>query len=137
MILDVSLDEEGVLSGQVVNRQGVPLVQTAVMVRSAGTIVAVSKTDAQGQFAVRDLSGGTYEVIGAGSGGVYRVWTADASPPAATEQVTLVAAQNVVPEEVPPQYNGPPPGSTGRVARIIRTGGCRAIATPSPTARWS
>ena len=55
---------------------------------------------------------------------MYRVWTADASPPAATEQVTLVAAQNVMPEQVAP----PPGGQYGPVGQSYpyrRMQGCR------------
>ena len=108
MISDVGLDEAGVLSGQVVDQQGAPLPQAMVTVRSRGTIMAIAKTDDSGQFSVNDLRGGTYHLTGAGGGGVFRVWTSSAAPPAAMQQATIVATE---PTQAPTPEADLPPGS--------------------------
>jgi hypothetical protein len=90
-ILDVSLGEGGILSGQVLNADGGPMARAIVTVRSSGSDVASAVTDRQGYFAFHGLQGGVYEVNSAGSSGVFRLWTADASPPLANKDVLIVA----------------------------------------------
>jgi hypothetical protein len=94
-ILDVSLSEGGILTGQVLTGQGVPLPQSTVIVRGIGAEVATTISDRQGWFAVRGLRGGTYEVVSGGGYGVFRLWTPNASPPSAGKQVLIVAGGSI------------------------------------------
>jgi hypothetical protein len=64
-----------------------------------GANVASAVTDRQGQFSVRGLRGGVYEVSSGGSSQAFRVWTASASPPSANESVTIVAGDPVNPPQ--------------------------------------
>ncbi len=64
-VLDVSLGDGGMLSGQVVDAQGRPMAQTPVVVRGASGQVAVAGTDGGGRFQFRGLPGGLYEVTAA------------------------------------------------------------------------
>ena len=108
-IADVTLGKGGSLSGQVVDAQGAPLAQTTVTVRSAGTDVATTVTDAQGNFSVAGLKGGVVETNAAGSSSVLRAWTADASPPSSNKSVVTVACRPVVRGQSPggPSYPWP------------------------------
>ena len=90
-VLDVSLGEGGMLAGQVVDGQGLPMPGTVVALRTLKGDVATSHTDSDGRFQVHGLGGGLYEVTAADRGGTFRLWTGDASPPGAVKQVLLVA----------------------------------------------
>src|SRR5690242_9537029 len=57
-IHDVALQNGGVLTGQVVNAQGVALSGAEVSIHSAGKTISSTRTDSQGMFAFRGLSGG-------------------------------------------------------------------------------
>ncbi|HEY1786024.1 MAG TPA: carboxypeptidase-like regulatory domain-containing protein [Pirellulales bacterium] len=94
-ILDVTLNEGGTLTGQVVNAQGKPLAKTAVSVRTCGNDVAGVATDAEGNFAVAGLRGGVYEVDSAGGAGYFRLWNTGTSPPSAHKGVLIVAGEQV------------------------------------------
>ena len=94
-VLDVGLGEGGTLVGQVVNAQGAPLAKASVTVRCSGSAVASAVTDRQGSFAVGGLQGGVFEVNSAGGSGVYRLWTAGASPPSANKGVLIVGGEPV------------------------------------------
>src|SRR5277367_6192962 len=89
-VSDVSLADGGVLAGQVVDAQGLPLPSTVVTVRSVMGQVANGYTAADGRFQIRGLSGGLYQVTAAQGSGAFRLWTASASPPGAVKQVLLV-----------------------------------------------
>jgi hypothetical protein len=93
--LDISLEDGGVLNGQVVDAAGVPLAQTVVNLRSINGRVATGHTDSSGRFQIRGLGGGLYEVTAAQRSGTFRLWAAGASPPGAVKQVLLVAGQQV------------------------------------------
>ncbi|HTU26047.1 MAG TPA: carboxypeptidase-like regulatory domain-containing protein, partial [Pirellulales bacterium] len=95
LILDVSLGDGGMLRGQVVNGEGTPLAQTLVVIRSGANDSASTLTDRQGYFVVQGLHGGLYEVSSAGGSGMFRVWTAAASPPSANRSVLIVAGGDV------------------------------------------
>jgi hypothetical protein len=89
-VQDVSLGEGGVLAGQVVDGQGLPMPATVVTLRTAKGDVASSYTDREGRFQVRGLGGGLYELTVADRSSAFRLWTSETSPPAAVKQVMLV-----------------------------------------------
>ena len=94
-ILDVSLSERGSLRGQVVDVQGAPVVRAAVSVQAAGRQVAATTTNDRGQFAVNNLRGGNYTITAGNSTGVYRLWTANAAPPAAKQGLLMVSGRQI------------------------------------------
>jgi len=94
-VLDVCLAQGGVLSGQVVDAQGLPMPGTVVGLRTGKGEVATSSTDTEGRFQVHGLGGGLYELTAAESSSTFRLWTAEASPPGAIKQVMLVAGQPI------------------------------------------
>jgi len=97
---DVALQDGGTLVGQVVDGQGNPLAGARVTVRQMDREVAVTAADAQGQFAVRGLRGGQYQIVAGGSAAAYRLWAPNTSPPAAQPRAILVAG----PTQVRGQY---------------------------------
>ena len=64
---DVALTSGGVFSGQVVDVQGRPQAGSTVAVSQTQQVVATATTDANGQFSIRGLQGGMYQVV-AGQG---------------------------------------------------------------------
>jgi carboxypeptidase family protein len=94
-VLDVSLANGGILTGQVVDGQGRPLAATAVTLRGAGGQTATAATDRDGRFEFQRLGGGLYEVTAAERCGNFRLWAPGSSPPGAVHQVMLVAGEPV------------------------------------------
>lgn len=92
---DVSLDQQGRLFGQVLDRQGSPQQDAVINVLQDGKTVAQARTTTEGYFAVSDLRGGIYQVTAGESVGTYRVWSHGSAPPAAGPGVLLVAGDQV------------------------------------------
>jgi hypothetical protein len=104
---DVALADGGVLTGQVVDAQGVALANAPVAVLSQGREVVRVAANADGAFAIGGLKGGVYEVAAPGHRGVYRMWAPRTAPPAARHGLMLVSGGDLVRG----QYGyGPPPG---------------------------
>lgn len=88
--MDVALLKDGVLLGQVMNRQGQPREGSVVSIRQHGRQLIRIRTDDLGRFAVKGLRGGTYELLTAGTSRQIRAWSKDAAPPAASQIALLV-----------------------------------------------
>jgi hypothetical protein len=95
-ITDVALANGGMLSGQVVDQQGLGKAGVQVVVLQQGRQPAYGRTDHAGNFQVAGLSGGTAQVVTEGGQGVYRLWTANAAPPVAKPRAMLIANGQVV-----------------------------------------
>ena len=93
---DVALRSGGVLVGQVVDQQGVAQASTKVSVRTAGSEVVQTTTDANGVFAAKGLRGGQYELATQEGVTVCRLWAADTAPPAARPAALVVNQSDVV-----------------------------------------
>jgi hypothetical protein len=93
-VLDIGLKEHGVFQGRVVDHTGTPVRGADVVIRQGQKEIAKLSTDQHGQFAVKGLKGGVYEVASGKTVGVYRVWQEAAAPPAAKEQALLILGQN-------------------------------------------
>jgi hypothetical protein len=89
-IVDVALAEDGNLSGQVMDLQGVPLASTTVAVVRQGEVVATVQTDSQGRYSVSGLNTGLYQVVTEQGLTVCRVWTAKAAPPSAQAEALVI-----------------------------------------------
>ena len=94
--LDVALDHDGVLRGQVVNPQGAAVKDCPVSLWQQDRMVASTKTDAAGQFAVSNVRSGSHYVVAGEDYAVCRVWTAQAAPRAAQKCALLVSGGQLV-----------------------------------------
>ena len=93
---DIILGEGGLLTGQLLNDQGVVMPLSPVSLQANGKEIARLTTDKNGQFRVADLRGGVYQVTSKGHQGVYRFWAPKTAPPAAQRQLTLVSHNEVI-----------------------------------------
>jgi len=89
-ILDVELGPNGRLTGTVVNGQQIPLSQPVIVVAhpSGQKRPVVAR---KGSFFVDALPGGVYVVTTTGATVVCRCWVAGTAPPAAVDQLNLIA----------------------------------------------
>jgi len=104
VIEDVALRPGGVLEGRVVHGEGLRLRETVaglpVTLFEGGTIVARTKTDAQGRFRIGSMRGGFYRVtIDAANGPssrFFRLWTSSGAPPHAGNEATVSVGQRLL-----------------------------------------
>lgn len=89
-IMDVALDKDGNLLGQVLDLQGVPMAQTTVAVVQQGEVLATTQTDAQGRYTFAGMKTGFYQVVTDQGLTVCRVWTAETAPPSALTETLVV-----------------------------------------------
>ncbi len=73
-ISDVALAAGGVLRGQLVDVQGLPLPNQAVVVRQQERILASARSDQDGRFSISGLPGGVYQLAAADAAAIYRFW---------------------------------------------------------------
>ena len=73
-MVDVELRPGGVLLGQAIGANGMPLPSTAVSLQQANRPAVAATTDQAGYFVVRDLRGGVYEITAGEAHGLFRVW---------------------------------------------------------------
>jgi hypothetical protein len=95
-LVDVQLQDGKVLQGQIVDGQGKPQADADVAVLQDGKVLARTKTNKEGYFAVRDLKTGIYQVASDNGLGNFRVWNADVAPPQAQQGALVVADGSVV-----------------------------------------
>jgi len=96
-VVDVALQADGVLHGQIVDKQGRPLVAAEVQIQSAATDKPWrSQTDAQGRFQFTGLSGANYSLQVGPQTQLLRVWAAGTAPPSATSGVLMVQDSDVI-----------------------------------------
>ncbi|MGD0900013.1 MAG: carboxypeptidase-like regulatory domain-containing protein, partial [Thermoguttaceae bacterium] len=82
--VDVALGEGGLLSGLVVDAQGKPAANMPVSLQDfQNQEIASVVTNPQGQFAIRWVRGGVYQLITPKGRGMYRFFVAGAAPPSA------------------------------------------------------
>jgi hypothetical protein len=101
-VQDIALDAAGNLHGEVLGQDGRGAEGVAVHMVQNGQEVATAITDAQGEFEIAGLRGGVYQMVTANGGGVYRVWSYRAAPPAAGPGVMLIESPDVVRGQGPP-----------------------------------
>ncbi|MGB9688215.1 carboxypeptidase-like regulatory domain-containing protein [Thermogutta sp.] len=95
-VIDVALHDGGVLLGQVVTPEGRPIPQTTVAVENGQQqLLGVVKTDDNGRFAIKGLSGGVYRLSAANGTGTYRLWSPRTAPPGAQQATLIVAGQDI------------------------------------------
>ena len=98
---DVALDTGGLLTGQVVDRQGVPLAEVTIAVHQLDQELARGSTDATGHFRVCGLQSGVYQVRVGRDARLLRAWTAHTAPPGARTAVLIVTDTNLIRAQMP------------------------------------
>lgn len=88
--VDVELHPGGVLLGQVVDVNGIPLAGTSVSLRLFSREVATTVTNESGYFRAQGLRGGTYEILAGQQRGVFRIWAAGTAPPSIPTSTLVV-----------------------------------------------
>lgn len=91
-VVDVELRPGGVLLGQAIGANGMPLPSTAVSVQQANRPAATATTDQAGYFLVRDLRGGVYEITAGEAHGLFRLWAPGTAPPLARPGALVLTA---------------------------------------------
>ncbi len=128
VVTDVALRDGGLLLGQVIQPEGVPLANTPVTLHSGGKELATGVTNPAGFFAFSGLVTGTYQVVASTGMGTCQAWTADAAPPAAHSGILIVAG----PGPVRGQHE--PRAFAGRLVRPLLLGSLVAAAIAVPIA---
>lgn len=95
-VVDVKLQEGGMLMGLAVDAQGAPLAGIPISLRAGGQELAVGMTNNDGIFAFRGLNQGVYQVASGNNVGTFRVWSAQTAPPAAQQAALVVIGDGVV-----------------------------------------
>lgn len=93
--LDISLQNGGVLSGQVADASGNARSGVPVAVIAGGKEIGRTITGDKGEFQIEGLTGGVVTVDAAGTQGNCRLWAPGTAPPAA-QQGLLVVSQDPV-----------------------------------------
>ncbi len=93
-VSDVRLAADGMFRGQVVDSQGLPMADTQVTVLSMQSqVVATTKTNRDGHFAVAGLTGGVYQLQAGQASSMVRLWSTQMAPPSAKDGILLVSGQ--------------------------------------------
>lgn len=103
-VIDVKLGPGGVLRGRVVDTQGTGDARVEVLVRQATGGSVKTETDQHGDFSVRGLRGGMYQVVVGPTGRTVRAWAPNTAPPVARDALLVVIPKNVV---LGQRYAGP------------------------------
>jgi hypothetical protein len=94
-VIDVTLDEQGAMVGQLVDAQGIGLAEKQVVLWQGTREVARAISNAEGYFHVAGIHGGVYQLAAGESTVVLRAWTAGTAPPSAQHGVLLVAGNKL------------------------------------------
>ena len=94
-VVDVRLGKGGQFGGRVVDAHGSALPQTDVVLKRSGRVVS-TRTNERGEFVVRGIQGGVYQVVAGQGSQMVRLWAAGSAPPAARPEVLLVSIDPVV-----------------------------------------
>ncbi len=92
---EVALQSGGVLVGQLVDFQNVPIAGQEVTVLFEGQQIASTTTDAYGRFGLRGLRGGLHQVHTANSSQVYQLWAPNTAPPQAQSSVKMIGLRDM------------------------------------------
>jgi len=98
---DVALDGDGKLRGQIVDQTAASKSRVRVDVYQQNRFVLSTETNHRGEFAIKGLKGGLYQVVAScptGESGValFRIWTNRTAPPAAISDAVMVIRQDIV-----------------------------------------
>ena len=91
--LDVALDANGVLTGEIRNQQGRPQANADIVLWQTGELLQRRRTDHLGRFQFPGLRGGLYRVATSNATVACRAWTSRAAPPKSRTSLLIVANQ--------------------------------------------
>ena len=94
--LDVVLQEDGLLQGQVVDVGGMPLAGTPVSLRYQDREVAAVVTDKSGGFRFRGVNSGAHQIVAGNYRQICRTWSPNAAPPSARARLRVVIGDGPV-----------------------------------------
>ncbi len=100
-VVDIALQEGGLLLGQVMSPEGLAQVAEPVSIRRGGEEVLRVATDTRGAFTAEGLRGGIYTLATSQGASTFRLWSAGTAPPSAQPQVLLVSGTDVVRGQLP------------------------------------
>ncbi len=101
-IRDVALQQDGLLVGQVLSKDGTPVAGVPVTIARENRVLGTATTNEQGIFAFRGLKGGVYQLASANGVAAYRVWQSQTAPPGASPAAIVVAGEDAVRGQLPP-----------------------------------
>jgi hypothetical protein len=133
---DISLSDNGLLIGRVLNSERQPQIGVDVAIYSANQPVAATRTDANGAFAVAGLRGGVHQIVASTNVRTCRLWAAGTAPPNAANAAHITSDSAIARGQW-----GPPPLTNQfvRKAKVLATnpfiiGGAVAAAVAIPVA---
>lgn len=91
-VVDVALQADGLLTGQVLDGRGRPLAEATVTAQRAGKTIAQTQTDPRGLFRFTRLHSGQYRLLVANRAFACRAWGAGTAPPSAQPAILLLVA---------------------------------------------
>jgi hypothetical protein len=86
---DVALNSEGILYGSISGKSGNAAAGVPIEIRQGKVVLASTRTDNEGRFAVGALRGGVYQMQIAEHQVPVRIWTDGTAPPTATDGISL------------------------------------------------
>ena len=89
-VVDLELQQGGVLKGQVLSPEGQPVTQGAIKVFRQGELVGAAKVTESGQFRIAGLQPGACQLQLLSSTQGCRLWAHGAAPPKAPRELLLV-----------------------------------------------
>ena len=92
-IRDVALQQGGTLRGEVLSAEGQSAVGKTISLATNGEVVADTIVGPDGKFVIGGLRPGVYSVSVGQSQSVLRLWSENAAPPAAAQELLLVDQQ--------------------------------------------
>jgi hypothetical protein len=95
VVVDVALQDGGVLVGQVFNSAGMTRANVPLMIRDRMGRNMQVEADGMGVFTVKNVQGGIYQIRVGNTVAAYRLWAPGTAPPAARSGVVLVDNQQV------------------------------------------
>ncbi len=115
---DVSLQSAGVVRGVALNTAAKPIANATVLIQYGPHVVARTKTNADGSFAIRGLRAGVHTVSVGSRSETFRFWTAAAAPPSALKTLAVNGDSGAVRgQQIPPI--GAPIVCTAIVAGLV------------------
>lgn len=96
VMVDVRLDQGGAVHGRLLDAAGQPLVHRPIALHPSDGALRIAHTDAAGRFLLPDVGAGIQRLTAEDAVLNCRIWTHAAAPPAAIDQVTLIADQTIV-----------------------------------------
>ncbi len=93
-IIDISLTKDGTFTGRTLDHTGAAIEGAKVVVKQGKTEIAETVTDEEGNFAVKNLKPGLYQVSSGATEGAYRLWSEQTAPPSAKPNGLLVMGKN-------------------------------------------